>query len=96
MCIRDRNDGGTREANLDEEMEKVFAMPGKDRFDVADFSKWPELPPNSDKHRYNERDYSCKYLFHYVSNNFSCLDHHTSYNLILTDANFIVTKIICC
>lgn len=43
-------------------MEKVFAMSEGERFDLARFSNLPEFPTNPDQRRYNEKDYSCKYL----------------------------------
>lgn len=56
--IRADRDGGATGADLDEEMEKVFAMSEGERFDLARFSNLPEFPPNPDQRRYNEKDYS--------------------------------------
>jgi hypothetical protein len=44
--------------DLDEEMEKVFAMAEDDRFDVARFAASPDS--NTSKCSFNEKDYSCK------------------------------------
>ncbi|XP_075230132.1 anion exchange protein Ae2 isoform X2 [Lycorma delicatula] len=53
-------DGGSPGPDLDEEMEKVFAMSEGERFDLARFSTSPESsghqPP--EQRRYNETDYS--------------------------------------
>ena len=42
--------------DLDEEMEKVFAMAEDDRFDVSKFAASPDS--NSSKRSFNEKDYS--------------------------------------
>jgi hypothetical protein len=44
--------------DLDEEMEKVFAMAEEDRFDVSRFAASPDS--NTSKRSFNEKDYSCK------------------------------------
>jgi hypothetical protein len=44
--------------DLDEEMEKVFAMADEDRFDVAKLAASPDS--NTSKRSLNEKDYSCK------------------------------------
>lgn len=59
------NDGGATGPDLDEEMEKVFAMPERERFDLTHISNLPEFPPNPEQRRYNETDYSCKYVIIY-------------------------------
>lgn len=44
--------------DLDEEMEKVFAMADDDHFDVTRFAASPDS--NTSKRSFNENDYSCK------------------------------------
>jgi hypothetical protein len=44
--------------DLDEEMEKVFAMAEDDRFDVARFAASPDS--NTSKRSFSEKDYSCE------------------------------------
>uniref|UniRef100_A0A1B6DDV8 Anion exchange protein n=1 Tax=Clastoptera arizonana TaxID=38151 RepID=A0A1B6DDV8_9HEMI len=56
--IRGDRDGGQAGPDLDEEMEKVFAMSEGERFDLARFSKQSESPPNPEQRRYDEKDYS--------------------------------------
>lgn len=53
-------DGGQTGPDLDEEMEKVFAMSEGERFDLAHFSKQSESLPNPEQRRFDEKDYSCK------------------------------------
>lgn len=61
MFSQVERDGGDEEANLDEEMEKVFSETALDeKFDLATVGR-SELSPHSRK--FSENDYSCKYLF---------------------------------
>jgi hypothetical protein len=70
QLLRQTDNADENEAQLDEEMEKVFSEPGLSKFDVRKLSDIQkpmssskldeQQPPSTGPHKYNEKDYDCK------------------------------------